>query len=187
MRIYFGSISVFNRSGRTNSYTDYVLLDQFQFKSQESIWIFQAELRSKLDKMDWLDTSNKDAISRLAKRAHEKDLQSQSPSVSPVIKRTKPLKNENLRKISPKADPVKSTGESKASNSISLTRTPTESCDDFSDDDEFNDILASQMPVQRSSPKPPTQKPTPPPTQKDENDDFDDDSLFEDALQSQLS
>ena len=138
--------------------------------------------------MDWLDTSNKDAISRLAKRAHEKDLQSQSPSVSPVIKRTKPLKNENLRKISPKADPVKSTGESKVSNLISLTRTPTESCDDFSDDDDFiNDILASQMPVQRSSPKPPTQKPTPPPTQKDENDDFDDDSLFEDALQSQLS
>ena len=149
--------------------------------------------------MDWLDTSNKDAISRLAKRAHEKDLQSQSPSVSPVIKRTKPLKNENLRKISPKADRLKSEvkgevkvksevkGEVKVSNSISLTRTPTESCDDFSDDDEFNDILASQMPVQRSSPKPPTQKPTPPPTQKDENDDFDDDSLFEDALQSQLS
>ena len=63
--------------------------------------------------------------------------------------------------------------------------TSNESNDDFSDDDEFNEILAqnlaSQKPVQRSSLKPEKNPET------DENDDFDDNSFFEDALQSQFS
>lgn len=140
-------------------------------------------MRSKIEELNWQDPSNKDAISRFAKRAYEKDFQSRSPSVSPVIKRTKPSKTENCP--STKTDPKNDFIRSSPSNIISQPITSNESNDDFSDDDEFNEILAqnlaSQIPVQRSSLKPEKNPRT------DENDDFDDDSFFEDALQSQFS
>jgi len=151
--------------------------------SQFAMTSSQRELRSKIEELNWQDPSNKDAISRFAKRAYEKDFHSRSPSVSPVIKRTKPSKTENCP--STKTDQKHDFIRSNQSNIISQPITSNESNDDFSDDDEFNEILAqnlaSQIPVQRSSLKPEKN------SQIDENDDFDDDSFFEDALQSQFS